>query len=147
MSILLNFRKPDPFVEIDGVRKPMTDYPNLVVTRDRLPVPMLREVNTATGLLIRGIAQGNMTVDKEEPFGNFRITGAAELDYCQTGWDPRFTYDALGQYRRATAKTVASPKPAPKVPRPPKPEPVIAVSPPPAPVQEDDAVDAFSLGG
>ena len=91
MRIVLDFRAPDPFVEVEGVRKPMSEFPSLKVTRlDGEEIPKLREVNTITNRLKRAVMTPGLQIEREEECTYLRISGLQSLDIVITGHDPNY---------------------------------------------------------
>jgi hypothetical protein len=88
MILVVNFRPPDPYVELDGVRKPLSDYPNLKITRlDGEEIPKLREVNMLTNRIKRAVVTPGLVIEKEEECTYLRIKGLYDLDCVITGHD------------------------------------------------------------
>ena len=116
--LTVSFRKPDPYVEIDGTRKPLADYPDLQVTRQDKEIPDLLEVSMITGLVTRAHIVPGLVTERVEPLNNVRIKGAFDGDIYCTGWDPAFTLDKEGNYKRVQAKPDRTLAPGPILPEP-----------------------------
>lgn len=122
-DFVISFRKDDSFVEQDGVRRPLTDFPELQVSRYDREIVGLLEINYKTGWVTVGppapyqwwISNPDTPegIEWQETTSNVRIEGFPPLGtlYC-TGFDPRLArWKEIRAVKKPEPVVVAKAKP------------------------------------